>query len=45
MWPAGSLTGWQWDFGDGSGANVPNPSHFFGAGNPYDVTLVVTKIT
>lgn len=46
--PSGSITGWQWDFGDpGSGANntsvLQNPTHTFtGAGN-YTITLIVTS--
>jgi PKD repeat protein len=38
----GSLTIWQWDFGDGSTADVQNPSHTFGADGTYAVGLTVT---
>jgi len=38
----GSITGWNWDFGDGVTSNVQNPSHVYPAGNSYIVNLTVT---
>jgi PKD repeat protein len=38
----GSVTGWAWDFGDGSTATVQNPSHTYGAEGTYTVSLTVT---
>ena len=38
----GSVTGWSWNFGDGSGATAANPAHTFGAAGTYAVTLRVT---
>ena len=32
---------WNWDFGDGNTAAVPNPSHVYNTPGFYDVTLVV----
>lgn len=40
---SGTLTQWQWDFGDGAFTAVQSPSHVYtGAGN-YNVTLRVTN--
>ena len=39
---SGIITSWQWDFGDGSGSNLPNPSHTYAQGN-YSVVLQVTN--
>jgi PKD repeat protein len=38
----GTLVGWAWDFGDGSGSALRNPVHAFTSGGTYDVTLTVT---
>src|SRR5207247_357989 len=40
--PDGSVTIWQWDFGDGGTATTRNPSHAYGTGGDYTVTLTVT---
>src|SRR3989449_960331 len=41
--PDGSVTSWQWTFGDGTtGATAQNPSHTYSAGGSYTVTLTVT---
>lgn len=38
--PAGSITNWTWDFGDGSPvSNSPNPSHTFPSTGSYSVSL------
>ncbi len=36
------MTSWQWNFGDGSTSTQRNPSHTFGAGGTFTVTLSVT---
>lgn len=40
---SGSISAWQWDFGDGASSTIQNPSHVYtGAGN-YNVTLRLTN--
>src|SRR2546422_117416 len=40
--PDGSVTSWQWAFGDGTtGSTAQNPSHTYSAGGSYTVTLTV----
>lgn len=41
--PAGSITGWAWDFGDGQTSVDQNPVHIYGVPNIYTVTLTVTN--
>ena len=38
----GSITDWEWDFGDGSSSTAQNPGHVFAAAGTYSVTLMVT---
>ena len=38
----GTVTGWSWDFGDGSRSSERNPSHTYAAAGRYSVLLVVT---
>lgn len=38
----GLLT-YQWDFGDGTGSTLPNPSHIFNATGSYTIRLIVTN--
>ena len=38
----GSVTGWQWSFGDGTSSTVRNPTHAYGTGGTYGVTLTAT---
>ena len=38
----GTLTGWNWDFADGSPSTLTNPTHTFAASGSYLVTLTVT---
>jgi PKD repeat protein len=38
----GSIVGYTWDFGDGTGASAQNPSHSYAKGGTYTVTLTVT---
>jgi PKD repeat protein len=40
--PDGNVTGWQWNFGDGSSSNLRSPSHTYASGGTYTVTLTVT---
>jgi PKD repeat protein len=40
--PAGTVVGWEWNFGDGTTASGPLASHAFASANTYSVTLVVT---
>lgn len=37
----GSLTDWQWDFGDGNSSGLQDPVHIYAAGGTYTVTLEV----
>src|SRR5439155_1232662 len=40
--PDGSVTSWQWTFGDGTtGSTAQNPSHTYSAAGSYPVTLTV----
>jgi hypothetical protein len=38
----GTITSWQWSFGDGETSNQQNPSHTFSKPGPYTVSLMVT---
>jgi PKD repeat protein len=40
--PDGSITGYLWDFGDGGTSTVANPTHAYGEGGTYNITLTVT---
>jgi gliding motility-associated-like protein len=42
---AGTLTSWQWDFGDGGTSTQQNPSHQYTATGFYTVTLRVVSST
>ncbi len=37
----GSITNWQWSFGDGTGSNEQNPVHVYGNTGAYEVCLTV----
>jgi PKD repeat protein len=37
------VSGWAWDFGDGSASSDENPLHSFGTPGIYDVTLTVSN--
>ena len=39
--PDGTIASYQWNFGDGTGSTLANPSHSYAAGS-YSVTLTVT---
>lgn len=38
----GAITQWQWDFGDGGGANTQNTSHAYSLSGSYQVKLTIT---
>jgi gliding motility-associated-like protein len=38
----GTITGWFWEFGDGTTSSAQNPTHRYAAAGNYDVTLTVT---
>jgi gliding motility-associated-like protein len=40
---SGSITNWDWDFGDGTGSTAQNPFHIYTAAGNYTVTLKVTN--
>ena len=39
----GSITGWEWDFGDGHTATTQNATHSFYSGGTYNVSLTATN--
>jgi len=39
--PDGTIVGWKWDFGDGTGSELRNPVHFYSDNGVYTVSLVV----
>jgi gliding motility-associated-like protein len=39
---SGNITGYLWDFGDGSGSALQNPTHSFNTAGNYNVSLTVT---
>ena len=42
---AGTITQWNWDFGDGNTSTQPNPTHQYTINGFYTVTLKVTSST
>ncbi len=38
----GTVTAWQWDFGDGNTSTERNPTHVYSMPGRYDVTLTIT---
>jgi len=40
---SGSITNYNWDFGDGVGSTLPNPSHVYSSSGNFTVTLRVTN--
>lgn len=40
---SGTITGWNWDFGDGGTSTLQNPTHIYSGTPPYSVTLTVTS--
>jgi gliding motility-associated-like protein len=43
--PVGSITSWEWDFGDGGTSTQQNPGHAYNNIGFYTVTLTVTNST
>jgi gliding motility-associated-like protein len=43
--PLGSITNWDWDFGDGTTSIQQNPSHTYNNAGFYTVTLAITSST
>jgi PKD repeat protein len=41
--PTGSITAWDWDFGDGAASTQQNPSHEYSNVGTYSVSLTVTN--
>lgn len=39
----GTITGWNWNFGDASTSNVQNPLHNYSTPGPFTVSLTVTS--
>jgi PKD repeat protein len=39
---SGSITAYDWNFGDGQSSALTNPSHMYAASGNYNVTLIVT---
>jgi gliding motility-associated-like protein len=42
--PAGSISGYQWTFGDGNTSNDMNPDHVYATSGSYNVKLVATSV-
>src|SRR5688572_406672 len=40
---AGTITSWQWDFGDGGTSTLQNPTHTYNSVGFYTVSLLVTN--
>ena len=40
---SGTITSWQWDFGDGTISNQQNPSHTYTTAGAFNVTLRITN--
>jgi len=38
----GTVSSYSWNFGDGTGSTVQNPTHSYAAGGPYSVSLTVS---
>ncbi|RKT47461.1 PKD domain-containing protein [Thiocapsa rosea] len=39
---SGAISGWTWDFGDGSSSTAASPTHVYGVPGKYNVSLIVT---
>ncbi len=38
----GYIAGWEWDLGDGTTANIQNPTHLYATNDDFQVTLIAT---
>jgi PKD repeat protein len=38
-----STVAWQWNFGDGVGSTLQNPTHTYATAGTYSVTLIMTN--
>ena len=45
IYSTGTISSWNWNFGDGTTSTQQNPSHIFTFAGAYNVTLVVTGST
>jgi gliding motility-associated-like protein len=41
--PAGSITGWSWNFGDSNSSNLQNPAHSYTSSNSFSATLIISS--
>ena len=39
----GTVTAWNWSFGDGQQNSTPNPTHLYGSDNTFNVSLYITN--
>lgn len=39
----GTVTSWSWNFGDSGTSSLQDPSHIYGTGGPFVVSLIVTS--
>jgi gliding motility-associated-like protein len=39
----GTISGWNWDFGDASASTLQNPTHYYATAGTYNVTLIATS--
>lgn len=42
--PTNGITGWSWNFGDGTSSVLQNPTHLYTAAGDFDVTLIAELI-
>jgi len=40
--PLGTITNWDWNFGDGNNSTLQNPSHPYSGSGPYNPVLIIT---
>ena len=42
---SGTLSAWNWSFGDGNIATIQNPTHIYAATGSYTITLIVSNVS
>lgn len=42
---SGTLSAWNWSFGDGNIATIQNPAHIYAATGSYTITLIVSNVS